>query len=168
MSDPGRKLDIKSSVVTMIPALRAYALSLTRDKAEADELVHDALLNAMTLNQRFWSDIDPRAWLFINMRRSFYADGKVPKKENHVRVVRPWRKELETAQDWTGRIKSEDLLVAILRLPVPFRETLMLIIVLGESYETCALITNCEPRTVKSRMEWGVPRIIAELEVMRT
>lgn len=43
-------------------------------------------------------------------------------------------------------------MAAVSRLPVHYRETLVLVVMLGESYETAAGILGCTVGTVKSRV----------------
>ena len=41
------------SVIELVPKLRAYARALTRDKADADDLVQETLTKALRYHDRF-------------------------------------------------------------------------------------------------------------------
>ena len=56
--------DPRDELVDHLPALRAFALSLTREGASADDLVQDTIVKAWTNMDKFKRDTNLRAWLF--------------------------------------------------------------------------------------------------------
>lgn len=138
-------------VLESIPALRAYARSLTRNAQDADDLVQDTLTKALANIDRFEPGTRLRAWLFTIMRNTFF---------NQVR-----RRRRETTGDAdcvSGGVLVEanqesliyynEVMAGVKRLPVQFREMLILVVVLGERYEDAAVICDCAVGTVKSRV----------------
>ena len=61
-------------------------------------------------------------------------------------------------------ILHKQVMRAIDRLPTQFREMLILVVMLGESYENAARICGCAVGTVKSRVNRARNLVIAELE----
>lgn len=139
-------------VVGLIPALRVFARSLCRNVAEADDLVQDTLLRGLEKHIQFTPGTNLRAWLFTIMRNRFYSTRvKIMREptgtEDCVSGTPQGRCE---TQYWHLRLGESER--AMQALPVHYRETIMLIGVLGESYQRAACILGCDIGTVKSRM----------------
>ena len=60
-------------IVEAIPALRAFARSLARDPAEADDLVQETLTKAIARIDQFQPGTRLRSWLFTILRNTFYT-----------------------------------------------------------------------------------------------
>lgn len=156
------EISVTDEVVEQIPALRAFARSLTRDATEADDLVQDTLVKALANVDKYTPGTRLRAWLFTIMRNTFYNKIKVSARE------RPGAADcasigipVAATQDWT--VRGRELMEAVSRLPHHYREMLILVVMLGESYETSARICNCAVGTVKSRVNRARQLVMAEL-----
>jgi len=57
----------------ILPRLRIYALSLTRDRDAADDLVHDTVIKALTGRHSFQPGTNLAAWLFRIQRNEFIS-----------------------------------------------------------------------------------------------
>ena len=55
-------------MLALVPNLRAFALSLTRDVNHADDLVQETLLRAWAALDRFEPGSNIKAWLFVILR----------------------------------------------------------------------------------------------------
>ena len=73
MSDAA--VDPRDELVEHLPALRAFAISLTRNGAAADDLVQDTVVKAWTNIEKFKVGTNLRAWLFTILRNTFYSTG---------------------------------------------------------------------------------------------
>lgn len=71
---PARHAAFEKDLIHEIPHLQAYALSLTRNAADAGDLVQDALLRALEKRGRFTPGSQMRRWLFTILRNR-YLDG---------------------------------------------------------------------------------------------
>ena len=151
-----------SAIVEWIPALRAYARSLTRNGSEADDLVQDTLVKAIRHIEKFEYGTNMRAWLFTIMRNTFYNTAKIRAREvtggadcvSSTPTVQP-------TQEWT--IAGRELMAAVNRLPSHYREILVLVVMLGESYENAAKVCGCKIGTVKSRVNRARAMVVADL-----
>lgn len=149
MLDKGVAAEI--SIVELIPALRAFARSLCRNPTDADDLVQETLVRAIAALDSFEPGTRLKSWLFTIMRNAFYT--RVAKERRQppglVDCVSS-RAVQESPQEWSATF--EEFRTALERLPRHQREVLVLIGMLGESYEDAAMICGCAVGTVKSRL----------------
>lgn len=160
MADMSR---FSGDVIQLIPKLRAYARGLTRNHADADDLVQETLSKALKYHARFDDGTHLKAWLFTIMRNTFFTSVK-----KHVRE-RPGAEDCVSATvmvdpDHDRIIAHKELMAAIDRLPAQYREMLMLVVVIGESYGAAAELCGCAIGTVKSRVNRARNMVIADLE----
>ena len=60
-------------IVASIPSLRAFAISLTRNGDQADDLVQETLLRAISKQEQFEAGTSLQAWLFTILRNRFFS-----------------------------------------------------------------------------------------------
>ena len=151
----------RDELVNHLPALRAFALSLTREGASADDLVQDTIVKAWTNMDKFQPGTNLRAWLFTILRNTFYSARRKTKREvsdaDGIHAAR-----LATRPEPDGRLALNDFRVAFEKLPDEQREALILVGASGFSYEEAAAMTGVAIGTVKSRANRGRRRL-AEL-----
>jgi RNA polymerase sigma-70 factor, ECF subfamily len=142
-------------IVGYIPALRIFARSLCRNQVEADDLVQETLLRAIERADQFEAGTNLRAWLFTIMRNRFYTNWtkrvREPTGEKDCISVEPQA----SAETQTWHLRMREMEAAMADLPSQYREALMLVAVLGESYIEAAQILGCDIGTIKSRVNRG-------------
>ncbi|MDT8855736.1 sigma-70 family RNA polymerase sigma factor [Paracoccaceae bacterium Fryx2] len=149
-------------VMKVVPALRIYARSLCRNAADADDLVQDTLVKALANIHRFVPGTNLRAWLFTIMRNTFLTRIKKQKREptGDADCVSGLR-SVEPTQEWT--VFGRQLMAAVDRLPAQYREMIILVVMLGESYQDAAELCGCAVGTVKSRVNRARGLLIEDL-----
>ena len=151
----------RDQLVDHLPALRAFALSLTREGASADDLVQDTIVKAWTNIDKFQPGTNLRAWLFTILRNTFYSARRKTKREvsdtDGIHAAKQ-----ATRPDHDGRLALRDFRAAFEQLPDEQREALILVGASGFSYEQAAAMTGVAVGTVKSRANRG-RRKLAEL-----
>src|SRR5262245_44165903 len=65
-------LEFRMALVECIPHLRAFARSLTRNREQADDLVHDAAVRALAAENQFSPGTNFKAWIFTILRNLYY------------------------------------------------------------------------------------------------
>jgi len=163
MSDTGGTLtaDPREEIIEHLPALRAFALNLSRNGAAADDLVQDTLLKAWSKFDLYRPGTNLRAWLFTILRNSFYSSRRKQAREvADVDGILAARQA--TKPDHDGRLALSDLAAVFVRLPVEQREVLILVGALGFTMEEAAQTCGCAIGTVKSRANRG-RRALAEM-----
>lgn len=149
---------LKAELVTAIPNLRAFAVSLSGNPDRADDLVQETLVKAWASLASFSEGTNLTAWLFTILRNIYYSE---------------FRKRRREAPDPDGSIAARliapdsqhahmdllDLRDALQKLPLDQREALILVAASGMSYEEAAEICACAPGTMKSRVNRARARL---------
>lgn len=145
---------VSAGVVETLSNLRAFARSLTRNPQQADDLVHDAVVRALSAAHQFTPGTNFKAWIFTILRNLFYNQGR-----------KPWSRHLPlddlTVNEPSIRANQEDALAfcdfrrAFWQLAPEHREVLTLVGASGMSYEEAAAVCRCPIGTVKSRVSRG-------------
>lgn len=153
----------RDEVVGLIPALRAFAWSLSHNGSDADDLVQDTLIKAWANRDKFEPGTNLRAWLFTILRNTYYTN--VLRRRREVRdELGEYASTLKTpaTQDWTVAMRS--LQLALQQLPDEHREALILVGAAGLSYEEAAEICGCALGTIKSRVNRARARLLKILD----
>lgn len=159
MTDRGpAAADIRDQLVALVPEMRAFALSLTRNPSTADDLVQDTVLKAWASLDRFEPGTNMRAWVFTILRNTFYSDTRKRQREI-ADVDGAHAARLSQKPDHDGRLDLRDFAAAFTKLPDEQREVLILIGASGLSYEEAAEICGCAVGTIKSRLNRGRARL---------
>ncbi|WP_380058011.1 RNA polymerase sigma factor [Falsihalocynthiibacter sp. SS001] len=146
--------DPRDELVEHLPALRAFAINLTRNTARADDLVQDTVVKAWSNFESFKVGTNMRAWLFTILRNTFYSDRRKAKREVED-VDGAFTAQLSEKPAHDGRLQMRDFEVAFKQLPDEQREALILVGASGFSYEEAAETCNCAIGTIKSRVNRG-------------
>lgn len=156
--------DWRDQVVALIPALRAFAWSISRNGSDADDLVQDTLIKAWSHRDKFETGTNLRAWLFTILRNTYYT--AVVRRRREVRDEDDQHARSLTAaptQEWGLAIRA--LQAALDQLPPEHREALILVGAAGLSYEEAAEICGCALGTIKSRVNRARNRLLRVMEL---
>jgi len=155
--------DWRGEVIAQIPALRAFAWSLSHNSADADDLVQETLIKAWTHRTKFEPGTNLRAWLFTILRNTYYT-AAVRKRREVADADGKHAATLSAAptQDWSIAVRS--LQAALQRLPDEHREALILVGAAGLTYEEAAEICGCALGTIKSRVNRARARLLRIME----
>jgi len=140
----------------LIPRLRRYARSLTRDETRADDLVQDTLIRAIDKLHLFEPGTNLVAWLFTIMRNIHINALRSAKWE---RDQDPADLELPVPGLQLSNLALRDLARAMSALPDDQRETVMLVAVEGLAYQDAAEIMSVPIGTVRSRLSRARTRL---------
>lgn len=162
------KLDpsIHPAMLVAIPQLRAFAVSLCRNREYAEDLVQETLLRACNNIGRFEPDTNMTAWLITILRHQFYADYRKRRREI-ADVDGIYADTLVTAPTQVASTEYAELRRALDKLPGEMRDAIMLIAGSGASYDEAARICGCAVGTIKSRVHRARARL-AELLCVET
>lgn len=149
----------EARILALMPALKRYALALSRNRQDAEDLVQDSLEAAFS-NLGGWRGVNLRGWLLTimtNLHRGRYRT--IAGRTEH--------RAIEEAADIAAPATAEDplerdrLLAAINLLTPEQRSVLMLVVVEGYAYAEVAQMLAIPLGTVMSRLS-RARRAIAE------
>ena len=116
----------QSDLVALLPQMRAFARSLTGDRAQADDLAQEAMLKAWRGRGGFQVGTNLKAWTFMIVRNQFLSDKR-----------RSWRSQpldpevaertLVAADNPCATLEIADVRRAMMMLSDEQREALILI-----------------------------------------
>lgn len=140
-----------------LDALYNFAIYLTRNPPEADDLVQETYLRAFRFSHRFQPGTHLRAWLFQILRNTFLTFYRLREREIAIAEdgVPDWDVPMfHDAPDESSAVSDvhTDLERALRRLPEEFRTVLLLAEVEGLPLEEIARVMDCPVGTVKSRI----------------
>ncbi len=156
--------DPREEVVAHLPAMRAFALSLSRNSASADDLVQDTLVKAWTNIEKFEPGTNMRAWLFTILRNTFYSGRRKAKREV-ADADGSFAAGLAEKPAHDGHLQMADFKRAFAKLADEQREALVLVGAEGFSYEEAATMCGCAIGTIKSRANRGRARLAELLQL---
>lgn len=142
--------DPREQLVSHLPSLRAFAMSLARNRSAADDLVQDTIVKAWTNIDKFAVGTNLQAWLFTILRNTYYSSLRKVRRE----VADPegiHAQGLFVKPDHDGRLAYGDFQRAFDQLSPEHREVLTLVGASGFSCEEAAGMMGVAIGTVKSR-----------------
>ena len=144
-------------------ALYNYALKISGNSDDAQDLVQETYYKAYRHFDKFQSGTNSKAWMFMILKNSFINDYRKSKRE-------PYKLDYEQIQNFYENVKSDraqennldkdfyndllddELTQAIDQLPTKMREVFLLCDLDGNSYEETAELVGCPVGTVRSRL----------------
>src|SRR5687768_9489657 len=150
LSDP----EFKDQLAQVIPHLRAFGRSLSGSRDLADDLVQETLLKAWAARKRFQAGTNMRAWTFIILRNLFLSQMRRARFKGEWDEITASRL-LAAPASQDRHVELGDMQRALMHLPQPQREALILVGAGGFAYEEAAEICGCAVGTIKSRVARG-------------
>ena len=166
MTDPASvsitTAEFEALTLAQLDAVARFSRSLTRDAADADDLVQETYLRAFRARHTFRAGNDARRWLFTICRNAFLRlrerrrqlveseDGDLdamPAVLLHARTVHTRMADLFERFDVRPAIER-----AIDELPEPHHSVLVLVDLEDHSYESAAAILGVPLGTLRSRL----------------
>jgi RNA polymerase sigma-70 factor (ECF subfamily) len=149
-----------------LEALYHAALRLTRNRAEAEDVVQETYLRALRSFHRFNHGTNGRAWLFTILRNAFLNRVRRAGREvldtdmtlldmapESATAPRPSRDNPE--EEFLQTVVHGDVDRALRALPFAYREAIVLADLEGLSYKEVAEVVGCPIGTVMSRLSRG-------------
>ncbi|MFG2088921.1 MULTISPECIES: sigma-70 family RNA polymerase sigma factor [unclassified Spirillospora] len=180
MTDPGTDRErrrFERDAVPYLDQLYAAALRMTRNPADAEDLVQDTYARAYSSFRQFKEGTNLRAWLYRILTNNFINEYR--KKQR-----RPVQSAGEDIEDWQlaeaashtpaglksaettalERLPDSEVKQALADLPEEFRLPVYFADVEGFAYKEIAEIIGVPMGTVMSRLHRGRHRLRAQLE----
>ncbi len=145
---------LREQIVGLLPRLRRFARTLTRNPADADDLVQTAVERALARSEQLRPDSEPAAWLFGIVRNAWIDEARA--RGRRERVLAP-QELAENVGDEASGTEAEILAVqdAMSHLPEEQRTAVALVLIEGLSYKEAAEAMNVPIGTLTSRLARG-------------
>lgn len=142
-----------------IDALYGYALTLTRNQTEAEDLVQETYVRAMRAFGQLTPQSNAKSWLFVIMRNAWLNQLRHSRSGPHFVGLDP--EDEQTTPDraandphtlYLRKLERAEVKNAIENLPSTYREIIILRDIEGFSYQEIATMLACPAGTVMSRL----------------
>jgi RNA polymerase sigma-70 factor, ECF subfamily len=152
-------LDFDSLVVRYYEPLYQFAFSLTRDEADACDLVQEAFCIWANKGHQLRDVSKVKTWLFTTLHREFLGVRRKQARFPHVDLEYA-AEELPVVPPITvNRLDTAQMLAALARLDEIYQAPVALFYLQDCSYNEIAAILDVPLGTVKSRLARGLGRL---------
>lgn len=171
LSEPNRSvrsrhLEFEREAVPHMDFLYNYALRMSGNADDANDLVQETYLKAYRFWDRYEKGTNVRAWLFRIMKNSFInryrKESRSPDSvdyhdiQNYFNLIRADETDPNDLQEKIfGGLMEDDVARAVESLPEEFRTVVILSDIEGLSYEEIAEFVDCPIGTIRSRLHRG-------------
>jgi RNA polymerase sigma-70 factor (ECF subfamily) len=168
LSMKGRKLleaEFELIALPQLSHLYTAALYLTKDKAEAEDLVQETYLRAFRFFDKFQPGTNCRAWLLSILRKLFINRYRQRRQEPQTvdweKIDRDYESIVEEGERGNpeslifSKVMSDEVEETLRGLPEEFRTAIVLVHIEELSYEEAAKVIGCPIGTVRSRVSRG-------------
>ena len=146
--------------VEYLGALYNYAMILTRNQAEAEDLVQETYLRALPAMHRLRADSNIKSWLFrilrniwLNQLRKLRTDPQIVYIDGEGSAAdEPIDPGKHSYDAYISKLEVKQVREAIEQLPTEFREIILLREFEELSYQEIAALLDCPAGTVMSRL----------------
>jgi len=170
-----KQLEFQKEAVVHLNSLYNYALHLTMNPDDAEDLVQETYLKAYRFFNSFERGTNCKAWLFKILKNNyinrFRKNSKEPGKVDYD-LIKDFYHSIKDVQNDTSEAESdyfhsllhEEVYQALQSLPEEFREVIQLCDIEGFTYEEIANMVESPIGTVRSRLYRGRKLLREQLE----
>ena len=166
--------DFENEALPHLDALYNFAVRMTGNSDDADDLVQETFLKAFRFFDKFEMGTNCKAWLFRILKNSYINDyrkqNKEPDKVDYDDVQNFYEnikasdiKSQHFEEDAFYRLMEDDISIALSLLPEDFRTVIILSDIEGFTYEEIADFVDCPIGTVRSRLHRARKMLYAKL-----
>lgn len=162
-ADRQKYSDFEKEAMPHMNALYNFALRMTGDPDDADDLVQETYLKAFRFFDKFEKGTNCKAWLFRILKNSYINDyrkhSKEPSKVDYEDIENFYEnikssdvKSSHLTEDVYNNLLDDEVSAAISSLPEDFRTVIILSDIEGFTYEEIADFVDVPIGTVRSRL----------------
>ncbi len=158
--------DFNEEMIPHLDALYNFALQLTTNPGEAEDLVQDSIVKAYRFFGSYEKGTNAKAWLFRILKNSYInnyrKNSKKPQQVDYDEVssfyesIRASRTDTSDLEDKMYRdLLDDDINGALEALPEDFRTVVLLCDIEGFTYEEISNMLDVPIGTIRSRLHRG-------------
>lgn|SRR5262249_28446475 len=156
----GKGKNLKVDITVYLDGLYSYAMALSRNAAEAEDLVQETCLRAIRATARLRPESNVKSWLFTILRHIWLNELRHRRTAPRTLEFDPEQTVSNSTREapkdphaiYVTRLEREQVRAAIQQLPEEFREIILLREFEELPYQDIAAILNCPVGTVMSRL----------------
>lgn len=164
--DLKKQQEFNVEIIPHLDVLYNFALRLTTDPNDAEDLVQDTIVKAYRFFSSYEKGTNAKAWLFRILKNSFINNyrrvASRPQEVDYDEVssyyenIRAERTETSDAEKLMFEgLMDDDVSIALSRLPEDFRTVVMLCDIENYTYEEIANMLDVPIGTIRSRLHRG-------------
>lgn len=154
---------VRKELIALLPELRAFARFLLRQRAEADDLVQEAVTRAVAALAQFQPGTNLRSWLFTILRNTHYEQLRRRRTERRALEQNPPPPSGGQPTQY-GQAELADLERLLWQMPPLLREALVLVGARGLGYDEAAAVCGVPVGTIKARVSRARAQLAMALE----
>jgi RNA polymerase sigma-70 factor (ECF subfamily) len=170
-----KQVDFEREMLPHLDSLYNFAIRLTTDPIDAEDLVQDTIVKAFRFFGSYEKGTNAKAWLFRILKNSYINNYRKKSKQpqqvdydevsTYYETVRSEQSDTTDMEDILYRDMLDDHITrALQRLPEDFRTVVLLCDVEGFTYEEIANMLDVPIGTIRSRLHRGRNLLRVELE----
>lgn len=150
-------MSFESDLLAILPRLRRFAASLSRDRADGDDLCQATVERALKARDQWQAGTRLDSWMYRIMRNLWIDEGR--SRQRAARTFAPEEAGANVGhagdRDVEAHVMLTDVDRAMNALPAEQREAIALVLVEGLSYKDAAEILGVPMGTLTSRLVRG-------------
>jgi len=149
---------VRTQIVALLPRLRRFALSLTGNPADADDLVQDTVERALHHLHQWESGTRLDSWMFRNSQNLFIDAKRAAVRRRRVMddgEGDPIEAGFDGVRAAEASIAWRETCAAMAQLPEDQRSAIALVLIDGMSYRDAASVLGVPIGTLTSRLARG-------------
>ena len=170
-----KQQEFSEEIIPHLDAIYTFALRLTADPNDAEDLVQDTVVKAYRFFSSFEKGTNAKAWLYRILKNSYINSYRKKSKEpnqvdydevsTYYESVRDERMDTTDLEEMMFRdMLGDDVNKALKALPEDFRTVVMLCDMDGFTYEEIANMLDVPIGTIRSRLHRGRNLLRAQLK----
>jgi len=158
--------DFQRDLIALLPRLRRFARSLSRDAADADDLVQVAVERALQRNNQWRPGTRLDSWMFRIVKNVWIDETRSRQRRRRLFDDEAAGETVAGADASTveASLLGSEIVSAMARLPEDQRLAVALVLVDGLSYRDAADVLQIPEGTLTSRLVRGRNALMAQLE----
>lgn len=153
------------AIVDLLPRLRRLARALTRDVADADDLVQHTIERALVHRTQWRPGTRLDSWMFRIMKNAWIDEARGRTRRAQIFAPEDAAEHIgaDGAAAMETRLQARSVADAMARLPDDQRLAVALVLVEGLSYKEAAEVMEVPQGTLTSRLGRGRLALMADL-----
>ena len=151
-------------VLDLLPRLRRFAIGLTGNAPDGDDLCQVTIERALNNRQKWAAGSRLDSWMYRIMRNAWIDETRAVSRRSQTFVAEDAGLSVGSDGGQEAAVELSDVDRALGRLPEDQREAVLLVMVEGYAYKEAAEIVGCPVGTLNSRLVRGRDALLTLLE----